>query len=145
LADELKKSATAQPPVRYRIERRQLPEGVWVEYGGELIPGSQARLAIEAVQPGLVTVRSGNEALSVAVQPGQIVHFPAAGSLPSGAGEREVAILFSTESTRAFAAPVQSYRAKAAPGAGQRQQQQQELAAASPAADYTVTVRLRYR
>ena len=96
------RAAAAAPPFRYRVERfqEQPGGGQWVEYGGELGRGAQARLAIEAARNGMLTFRAGADAASVLVQAGQTVFYPAAGSLPSGSGEREVAILF-----RAGAAP----------------------------------------
>ena len=133
--------AAAPPPFRHRVERHQ-PDGQWVEFGGELGVGAEARLAIEANQVGVVMVRSAGETVSLPVAPGQTVYFPASGSLASTAGEREVALLFRP----GLAAQVQqqtasqSYRTLSG---GQRQQQQQ---AQSPVAgEYAVTVRLRYR
>ena len=149
-------TAVALPalPIRYRIERLQAAGGEWVEYGGELSQGAQARLAIEATQPGALTVRAGGEVLIVAMRAGQTVHFPASGNLPSGAGEREVAILFrpgaAAQTLAAAPIPVQSYKLRQQQqqtGGGGAGQQQQLKEAAGPAApqDYAVTVRLRFR
>jgi hypothetical protein len=154
---EAKRAAAAAPPppppFRYRVQRLQQPGGEWVEFGGELTPGTQARIAIETLQSGVLVVRSGGDVLSVAVQPGQTVHFPGSGSLPAEAGEREVAVLFQPGPPGSLAAPMQSvggFRAKAAPtrAASGRQQGQvaaDALAVAGPSAEYSVTVRLRYR
>jgi hypothetical protein len=140
-------ASSVAPPVRYRVERLQPLAGQWVEFGGEMSQGAQARLVIETTQPGVLTVRSGSESFTAAVKPGQEVIFPAAGSLPSGSGEREVAILFQPGALPALAAPMQSYRARAAAGMRQQPGQQQQRAAAADAApaEYSVTVRLRYR
>ena len=125
-----------------------------MEYGGELSQGAQARLAIEATQPGALTVRAGGEVLIVAMRAGQTVHFPASGNLPSGAGEREVAILFrpgaAAQTLAAAPIPVQSYKLRqqqqqtGGGGAGQQQQLKEAAATVAPQ-EYAVTVRLRFR
>jgi type IV secretory pathway VirB10-like protein len=153
---EAKRAAAAAPapppPFRYRVQRLQQPGGEWVEFGGELTPGTQARLAIETMQSGVLIVRSGRDVLSVDVQPGQMVHFPGSGSFPAEAGEREVAVLFQPI-PGSLASPMQSvggFRAKAAPARASTARQQGQMAAdavagAGPSTEYSVTVRLRYR
>ena len=167
-ADEAKAkraaATRASPPIRYRVERQQ-PGGEWVEFGGELSPGTRARIAIDSTQAGQLTIRSGGQTVSLEVAPGQTAHFPAEGNLPADRGEREVAILFQPGPGLQAAAEsglrqtVQTrYRTmqqQAQPGGGPmagiggaqtpQQQQQKDTAAAALPGDYNVTVRLRYR
>ena len=164
-ADDAKAKRTAAarvlPPIRYRVERQQ-PGGEWVEFGGELSPGTRARVAIDSTQAGQLTIRSGRETTSLAVKPRQTVHFPAEGNLPADRGEREVAILFQPGPGLQAAADsslrqtVQTrYRTmqqQAQPGGGpmagvggaQASGQKDSTVAAAPG-EYSVTVRLRYR
>ncbi len=157
----------AAPPIRYRVERLQQAGGEWVEFGGELSQGTQARLAIELALTGMLTVRSNGEVLNVPARAGQRVYYPASGFLPAGPGEREIAILFRPMAMGALAqVPLQGYRAGTAaaprqetqqqqPGGGGQQQQPQQgqqvtdaaanVSSAAGPSDYSVTVRLRYR
>ncbi len=163
-ADAQTAAAAPPRPIRYRVERLQEPGGQWVEFGGELGRGTHARLAIDATQAGVLTIRSGAALTNAGIRPGETVYFPATGSLPAESGEREVAILFRPGGapgnlTGAGSSRAQTlYRAKAAPGPQQQQQQQipgggvrqreeqpAQDAATATAGDYSVTVRLRYR
>ncbi len=124
-------------PIRYRVERLQPPGGQWVEFGGELGRGSQARLAIDATQVGVLTIRLGAGVSIVGIRPGETVHYPATGSLPAESGERKVAIVFRPGAVLgavggggATASPAQVqrlYGAKAAPPPAPAQQQQQQI------------------
>ncbi len=165
-ADDAKaKRAPAAPvatPIRYRVERQQ-PGGEWVEFGGELSPGTRARVAVDSTQAGQLTIRSGSQTLSLAVTPRQTVHFPAEGNLPAGRGEREVAILFqpgpglqdaADSSLRQTAQTrYRTMQQQAQPGGGpmagiggtQQASQQKDSTVVAAPGDYSVTVRLRYR
>lgn len=141
-----KATAPAPPPIRYRVERLQPGSGMWVEFGGELSAGNQVRVAIEATRDGLVTVRSGGDTVSEPVRAGQVLYYPASGSLPSGAGERALALSFQPGSAvSGFAAPLQAYRARKVQQQAQQAQQTPGGGAAAAPPEYVVTVRLRYR
>lgn len=156
-------------PIRYRIEREQAA-GEWVEFGGELSRGERARVAVTAAAKGVVTILSNGATLAVEVNPGQTIHFPGSGSLPSEAGEREVAILFEPGRIAPAAAPPlqrlyqqpgnasgsglgRSKKANQAPPPAQadRQSQTADTAANTTATPgsansaMTLTIRLRYR
>ncbi len=155
-------AAPVAPPIRYRVERQQ-PGGEWVEFGGELSPGTRARIAIDSTQAGQLTIHSGSQTLSLAVTPRQTVHFPAEGNLPAGRGEREVAILFQPGPGLPAAADstlrqtvqnrYRSLQQQAQPGGGpmagiggaQQAAQQKDSTLVAAPGDYSVTVRLRYR
>ena len=155
-------AASVAPPIRYRVERQQ-PGGEWVEFGGELSPGTRARVAIDSTQAGQLTIRSGSQTLSLAVAPRQTVHFPAEGNLPADRGEREVAILFqpgpglqaAAESSLRQTAQTRyrTLQQQAQPGGGpmagvggaQQAAQQKDSTLVAAPGDYSVTVRLRYR
>ncbi len=165
-ADEAKAkraaAAPVAPPIRYRVERQQ-PGGEWVEFGGELSPGTRARIAIDSTQAGQLTIRSGSQTLSLAVTPRQTVHFPAEGNLPADRGEREVAILFqpgpglqaaADSSLRQTAQTrYRTMQQQAQPGGGpmagiggtQQASQQKDSTLVAAPGDYSVTVRMRYR
>lgn len=93
---EREPAKAAPPPFRYAIERRQA-DGSWVEFGSELTAGDEVRLRLVAQRAGYFTLRleDGTE-FTVAARGGQAAYLPAQGSLPSGAGERSVAVSFST-------------------------------------------------
>lgn len=164
-------SPAPPPPLRYRIEREQAA-GEWVEFGGELSRGERARVAVTAAAKGVVTILSNGATLAVEVNPGQTIHFPGSGSLPSEAGEREVAILFEPGRIAPAAAPPlqrlyqqpqpgsvggsglgRSKKANQAPPPAQadRQSQTADTAANTTATPgsansaMTLTIRLRYR
>ncbi len=165
-ADDAKAKRTAAPlapPIRYRVERQQ-PGGEWVEFGGELSPGTRARVAIDSTQAGQLTIRSGAQTLSLALAAGQTAHFPAEGNLPADRGEREVAILFQPGPPLQAAADsglrqtaqtrYRTMQQQAQPGGGpmagiggaaQGSKQQDSTASAAAPGDYSITVRLRYR
>jgi hypothetical protein len=152
-------AAPALPPLRYRVERQQTG-GEWVEFGGELGRGTAARLAIDVTRGGVLTVRSGPDALSLRVAPGETVYFPASGSLPAEVGEREIAVMFrpgegalADTLSQATQSSQQNYRqlsqtpaGAAGGGRADRQKQAAPQAAAAPSpGEFAVTVRLRYR
>jgi hypothetical protein len=80
------------------------------EFGGELTPGTQARLAIETMH-GVLIVRSGRDG-PLDVQPGQMFIFRV-GSFAAENGKWR----FCFSRSRSLASPMQSggFRAKAAP------------------------------
>lgn len=167
--EEKSKRAAAAPPVgataplpalRFRIERQQA-SGEWVEFGGELGRGDRARLAVVAPAEGVLSVApagGGVVATLKASAAGETVYYPATGSLPSEAGEREFVLAFSQEPNPArvsnfLVGPQQAVGGRAsrarrttaasegAPGAADA------AAVTGPAVPQlvTATVRLRYR
>ena len=101
--------------------------------------------------------------MSLAVAPGQTLHFPPEGNLPADRGEREVAILFqpgpglqaAAESSLRQTAQTRyrTLQQQAQPGGGpmagiggaQQAAQQKDSTLVAAPGDYSVTVRLRYR
>ncbi len=128
--------AAAKPPAqpfRYLVERRQA-DGSWVEFGGELSAGDEARIRIMAQQDGFAAfATNAGRGQTLAVRQGQSYVFPTVGALPSGAGERTVRISFST------ALPAAGI---AAASAAYRNERGKSGAEAAP---QEVTIRLRYR
>jgi hypothetical protein len=136
-------------PFRYVVERRE-PNGNWVEFGGDLATGDEARIRITAQQEGFITFSTSSGASqTIAAREGQTHLFPATGALPSGAGERTVRISYAKGSPESAFGGAASGRAMLRDA-----RKKTEPAAPAPAAKgeigresdtREVIVRLRYR
>jgi hypothetical protein len=91
------------PPVRYRLERlTEAGNYVTVAPASNFVEGESVRLIVEPLVEGwlLVQLRDGTTTrslLATPVTPGLSYAAPAAGALPSGAGDRRLVIMLTPE------------------------------------------------
>lgn len=141
------------PPFRFQLERLQ-PDGLWVQFGGELATGDQVRVRLNAEQAGFVTIAEDDRPIQTqAIQPGQTYWLPVLSSRP---GERSVRLTFDhlQPATQSVAA-VSRFReqGRRATGAADRPTAETKAADAvakseegdRQSAGYSVTLRLTFR